>query len=89
MLDYIYMTNLPIYVYILYFIFGVSLNVISHKIAVNNYTTREIPLFVMFFLFLISNFFILLVCPLIGLHLGIYFLISIAIPYAAVWRSAF
>ena len=36
MLDYIYMTNLPIYVYILYFIFGVSLNVISHKIAVNN-----------------------------------------------------
>lgn len=89
MLDYIYMTNLPIYIYIFYFLMGLSLNVFSYNIAISNFNTTKAPFFVMFLLFLVANIIILTICPLISMHIGLYFLISIIIPYAAVWRSDF
>ena len=89
MLDYIYMTNLPAYIYILYFILGLGLNVISYNIATGNFNTLKTPFFLMFLMFLIGNFFSLIIFPLVSMHIGLYFLISIIIPYAVVWRADF
>lgn len=89
MLDYMYMKNLPIYMCALYFIIGVGLNVVSYKIAINNFNITRLPFFLMLFMFLIANFFSMLIYPLVNLHIGLYFLISIIIPYASVWRADF
>lgn len=89
LLDYIYMTNLPIYISILYFLIGFGLNVISYNIAINNFQTEKAPLVVMLLMYLIANIVMVAFLPLISTHVGIYFLVSIVIPYAAVWRTNF
>lgn len=89
LVDYIYMTNLPIYMIILYFLIGFGLNVISYNIAVNNFQTKKAPLVVMLLMYLIANIVMIILLPLISTHVGIYFLVSIIIPYAAVWRTNF
>lgn len=89
MLDYMYMKNLPIYMCALYFIIGVGLNVVSYNIATGNFNTLKTPFFLMLFMFLVANFFSLIIFPLVSMHIGLYFLISIIIPYAVVWRADF
>lgn len=88
-INYIYMTNLPIYMSILYFLIGFGLNVISCNIAINNFQTKKVPVFAMILIYLISNIVMVAFLPLISIHVGIYFLVSIVIPYAAVWRTNF
>lgn len=88
-LDYIYMTNLPIYIYFSYFIIGVGLNVISYNVAINNFNTKKAPFFVMLLMFVVANVLMLMLLPLLSIHIGLYFLVSIVIPYAAVWRTDF
>ncbi|RSQ40439.1 hypothetical protein EA703_17615 [Acinetobacter baumannii] len=83
------MTNLPIYMSILYFLIGFGLNVISYNIAINNFQTKKVPVFAMILIYLISNIVMVAFLPLISIHVGIYFLVSIVIPYAAVWRTNF
>lgn len=89
LLDYIYMTNLPIYMSILYFLIGFGLNVISYNIAFNNFQTKKAPLGVMLLIYLVANIVMIVLLPLISTHIGIYFLVSILMPYAAVWRTNF
>ena len=88
-LNYIYMTNFPIYVYFFYFLIGIGLNVISYNVAINNFNTTQAPFFVMFLLFLVGNILLILLLQLISFHIGLYFLLSIIIPYAVVWRTDF
>lgn len=83
------MTNLPIYMSILYFLIGFGLNVISYNIAINNFQTKKAPLVVMLLIYLVANIVMIVLLPLISTHIGIYFLVSILIPYAAVWRTNF
>lgn len=89
LLDYIYMTNLPICISIIYFLIGFGLNMISYNIAINNFQTKKAPVFVMLLMYLIANIVVIIFLPLISMHVGIYFLVSIVIPYAAVWRTNF
>jgi hypothetical protein len=88
-IDYIYMTNLPICMSIIYFLIGFGLNVISYNIAINNFKTKKAPVFVMLLMYLIANIVMIIFLPLISMHVGIYFLVSVVIPYAAVWRASF
>ena len=89
LLDYIYMTNLPICMSIIYFLIGFGLNVISYNIAINNFQTKKAPLVVMLLIYLVSNIVMIALLSLISTHIGIYFLVSILIPYVAVWRTSF
>lgn len=89
MLDYIYMVNLPIYISVFYFVVGFGLNVISYNIAINNFKVKRAPLFVMILMYFVGNIGMVALLSLIGTHVGLYFLVSVVIPYAAVWRTDF
>lgn len=74
---------------ILYFLIGFGLNVISYNIAINNFQTKKAPLVVRLLIYLVANIVMIVILPLISTRIGIYFLVSIVIPYAAVWRTNF
>ena len=87
MLNYIYMDNLPIWVYLFYFICGYWLNLSSHKIGLARFPIKTFLLRVWAILYFFSNIFLLGMLTLVKMHVGLYFLISIVIPYAVLWRS--
>lgn len=89
MIDYIYMTNLSIYINISYFIFGFGLNIISYNIAIKNFEVKKTPLLVMILTFFLGNIAMIAFFSLINIHVGLYFLVSIIMPYAIVWRIDF
>lgn len=87
MLNYIYMIDLSIFIYILLFIIGIVLNFISLDIAYKNFTVRKIPLWLAIPMAIFSNLLMLTILSIVTFHIGVYLIVNAIIPYAAIWRS--
>ena len=87
MLNYIYMIDLSIFIYILLFIIGITLNFISLDIAYKNFTVRKIPLWLVIPMAIFSNLLMLTILSIVTFHIGVYLIVNAIIPYAAIWRS--
>ena len=87
MLNYIYMIDLSIFIYILLFIIGIVLNFISLDIAYKNFTVRKIPLWLVIPMAIFSNLLMLTILSIVTFHIGVYLIVNAIIPYAAIWRS--
>ena len=86
MLDYIYMKNLPIYIYIIYFSFGVSVSIISFNIANEKFSIKKIPFWIGVCMSIFCNL-LVFVLVIFNIHVGFYLVISMVMPYVSIWRS--
>lgn len=87
MLNYIYMIDLSVFIYILLFIIGIILNFISLDIAYKNFKVRKIPLWLAIPMAIFSNLLMLTILSIVTFHIGVYLIVNAIIPYAAIWRS--
>ena len=86
MLDYIYMHNLPIYVYVLYFITGLTLSLISFNIANERFAVKKFPAWLGIMMSIFMSL-ALLFCAVLKTHIGLYLLMNAVIPYVSLWRA--
>lgn len=87
MLNYIYMDDLPLFTYIIYFFIGYGFTLYSHNIGLEKFSVRTLPYWFYCILYFVGNLAMLSVMSLMKTHLGLYFLANIVLPYAALWRS--
>jgi len=87
MLNYIYMMDLSIFICILLFIIGITLNFIALDIAYKNFTVRKMPLWLAIPMVIFSNLLMLMIFSIATVHIGVYLIVNAIIPYAAIWRS--
>lgn len=87
MLDYIYMTNLPFYIYFLYFVLGVTLSLISFKIANERFAVKKMPFWVAVIMSIFCCLFLIPALALVKFHIGLYLLFNAIAPYVSIWRS--
>lgn len=86
MLNYIYMKNLPVCIYVLYFIIGVGLSVLSFNIANERFSKEKIPFWIGVGMSFLCNIFIFLLVML-NMHIGFYLVVNMIVPYVSIWRS--
>lgn len=81
------MTNLPIYIYFLYFIVGMTLSLISFNIANERFAVKKIPLWLAIIMSIFSSICLLPFLSLTKFHIGFYLIFNTIAPYASIWRS--